>query len=45
MDAVHRTTLYDTAVVEVCSNGPPDTTLDGARLDTTMAGTRNPSWV
>src|SRR5215469_13767293 len=31
--------------VEVCSNGPECATLAAARLDTTMAGTRNPSWV
>ena len=30
--------------VEVCSNGPWWTTRAGARLDTTMAGTRKPSW-
>ncbi len=31
--------------VEVCSNGPSWTILRLARLDTTMAGTRKPSWV
>src|SRR5215469_1437912 len=31
--------------VDVCSNGPSDTTLGPAWLDTTIAGTRNPSWV
>jgi hypothetical protein len=30
---------------EVCSNGPALVTLARAKLDTTMAGTRNPSWV
>src|SRR5215469_2171167 len=31
--------------VDVCSNGPSDTTRGAAWLDTTMVGTRKPSWV